>query len=246
MRLLLVSNSTLYGSGYLDHCSAAIAPFLGPFAKRVLFVPYALFDRDAYAAKARTRFEAMGYGLDSVHDLTGGPVQAVERAEALFIGGGNTFRLLEALWRHELIEPIRQRVRDGMPYIGTSAGTNVACPSIRTTNDMPIVEPPSFAALNLVPFNVNPHYQDAAPGSTHMGETREERIAQFHEENPQPVVGLREGASLLVENLTVLLDGSNGARLFRKGEPPAEVATGARLDFLLLSGSRNGSSPLEL
>jgi len=229
VRLLLVSNSTLHGSGYLDHCAEAIISFLSPSVKRVVFVPYALFDRDAYAAKARTRFEAMGYGLDSVHDLEGGPAHAVERAEALFIGGGNTFRLLEALWHYKLIEPIRRRVRDGIPYIGTSAGTNVACPSIRTTNDMPIVEPPSFAALNLVPFNINPHYQDAAPGSTHMGETREERIAQFHEENPQPVVGLREGAWLLVEGEAVLLEGVNGARLFRKGHAPEEVAPDSRL-----------------
>src|SRR6266853_2609768 len=233
MRLLLVSNSTLHGSGYLDHCADAIASFLGPSVKRVLFVPYALFDRDGYAAKARTRFGAMGYGLDSVHDMAGGPMEAVERAEALFIGGGNTFRLLAALWHHALIEPIRRRVRAGMPYVGSSAGSNVACPSIRTTNDMPIVEPPSFAALNLVPFNINPHYQDPIPGSTHMGETREQRIAEFREENDPPVVGLREGAWLVVNGPTVTLQGSSGARLFRRGKPPVEYASGSRLDFLL-------------
>ena len=236
LRLLLISNSTLHGSGYLDHCADAIASFLGPSVSRVLFVPYALFDRDGYAAKARARFEAMGYGLDSVHDLAGGPVMAVDRAEALFIGGGNTFRLLDALWRHDLIEPIGRRVRAGMPYVGTSAGSNVACPSIRTTNDMPIVQPPSFAALNLVPFNINPHYQDPVPGSTHMGETREQRIAEFHEENPQPVVGLREGAWLLVEDSTVLLNGSTGARLFRRREAPAEFAPGSTTGALM--GSR--------
>jgi dipeptidase E len=231
MRLLLVSNSTLYGSGYLDHCAVAIASFLGASVKRVLFVPYALFDRDGYAAKARARFEAMGYGLDSVHDAPGGPVRAIEGAEALFIGGGNTFRLLDALWRHELVEPIRGRVRAGMPYVGTSAGSNVACPSIRTTNDMPIVEPPSFAALDLVPFNINAHYQDPVPGSTHMGETREQRIAEFHEENTPPVVGLREGAWLLVEGPSVVLQGANGARLFRRGEAPTELASGSRVDL---------------
>ena len=233
MRLMLVSNSTLHGSGYLDHCAGAIASFLGPSVKRVLFVPYALFDPDAYAAKARARFETMGYGLDSVHDFHGGPVRAVDQADALFIGGGNTFRLLDALWREALIEPIRRRVKAGMPYLGSSAGSNVACPSIRTTNDMPIIEPPSFAALDLVPFNINPHYQDAMPGSTHMGETREQRIAEFHEENAPPVIGLREGAWLLVDGPAVVLQGVNGARLFRCGAPPIDLASGSRVDLLI-------------
>ena len=231
-RLLLVSNSTLHGSGYLDHCADAIASFLGPSIRRVLFVPYALFDRDRYAAKARARFEAMGYGLDSVHDFDGGALRAVQQADALFVGGGNTFRLLDALWRHGLVEPVRRRVSAGMPYLGASAGSNVACPSIRTTNDMPIVEPPSFAALDLIAFNINPHYQDAVAGSTHMGETREQRIAEFHEENTPPVVGLREGAWLLVTGSAVVLQGVNGARLFRRGQAPAELASGSRLDFL--------------
>jgi len=232
MRLLLISNSTQHGSGYLDHCAGAIAAFLGQTVSCVTFVPYALFDLDAYAARARTRFETMGYGLDSVHDVSGGPLRAVERAEALFIGGGNTFRLLNALWRERLIEAIRLRVRhDEMPYIGTSAGTNVACPSIRTTNDMPIVEPPTFAALDLVSFNVNAHYLDPVPGSTHMGETREQRIAEFHEENTPPVVGLREGAWLLVDGRRATLHGANGGRLFRRGEPPTELAIGAPVEL---------------
>jgi len=233
-RLMLVSNSTAHGGEYLDHCAPAIGAFLGSAVSRVLCVPYAGFDRDAYVARARTRFEAMGYGLDSVHAADGGPVRAVERAEAIFIGGGNTFRLLDALWRESLIEPIRSRVRAGAPYLGTSAGSNVACPSIRTTNDMPIVEPPSLSALHLVPFNINPHYQDALPGSTHMGETREQRIAEFHEENTPPVVGLREGAWLLVDDRTIVLQGLNGARLFRRGDTPIELAAGARLDALLV------------
>src|SRR5262249_31011347 len=181
MRLLLISNSTQHGTGYLDHCADAIAAFLGRDVTRVLFVPYAAFDRDAYAARARARFEAMGYGLDSVHDFAGGPVRAVEQAAALFVGGGHTFPLLDVLWRGGLVDPIRRRVKsEEMPYIGASAGTNVACPSLRTTNDMPIVEPPTFVALDLVPFNINPHYQDPMPESTHMGETREQRIAEFH------------------------------------------------------------------
>ena len=233
MRLLLISNSTAHGGGYLDHCADAITLLLKPSVATVLFVPYAVHDRDGYAAKVRARFEAMGLALDSVHDRARDPVGAVENAQAMFIGGGNTFRLIDALWRTGLIEPIRRRVRAGMPYIGSSAGSNVACPSIKTTNDMPVVEPPSLAALDLVPFNINPHYQDPIPGSTHMGETREQRIAEFHEENDPPVVGLREGAWLVVNDATATLQGSTGARLFRRGEPPTEYPCGSRLDFLM-------------
>jgi dipeptidase E len=232
MRLLLISNSTHFGSGYLDHCAAAITRFLTP-PRRVLFLPYAAFDCDAYAAKARDRFDAMGLALESAHDRPGGPVRAVEDADAFFVGGGNTFRLLDALYRHSLIEPLRRRAGAGAPYIGASAGSNVACPSIRTTNDMPIVEPPAFAALALVPFNINPHYLDPIPGATHMGETREQRIAEFHEHNDPPVVGLREGAWLLVDATSVTLQGTAGARLFRRGLPPMELETGERLDFLM-------------
>jgi len=237
MRLLLVSTSTLHGTGYLDHCEGAIASCLAASVSRtvsrVLFVPYAVADRDEYAAKARARFERIGFALDSVHDAREGAARAVEKAEAFFVGGGNTFRLLDALWRNDLVEPIRRRVLAGRPYIGTSAGSNVACPSINTTNDMPIVQPPSFAALNLVPFNINPHYLDPIPGSTHMGETREERIAEFHEVHKRAVVGLREGAWLVVDDATVTLEGSSGARLFRRGQPPREYPSGSQLDFLL-------------
>ena len=233
MRLLLISNSTRFGERYLDHCADAIVSFLGSSIQRVLFVPYAIHDHRAYASTVRSRFELMGFGVDSVHDADRGPVHAVERAQTIFIGGGNTFRLIDALWRHDLIEPIRRRVLHGMPYMGTSAGANVACPSIRTTNDMPIVQPPSFAALDLVPFNINAHYLDPVAGSTHMGETREQRIAEFHEENPQPVVGLREGAWLHIEDETLRLEGKADVRLFRRGQPPEEFPSGARLDFLL-------------
>src|SRR5262245_10461077 len=155
MRALLISNSTQFGRGYLDHCADAIVLALGPAVRRVLFVPYALFDRDRYAATVRTRFEQLGFELDAVHGAPGGPAAAVERAQAIFIGGGNTFRLLDTLWRERLIEPLRARVAAGVPYLGASAGANVACPSLRTTNDMPIVQPPSFEALGLVPFQIN-------------------------------------------------------------------------------------------
>jgi dipeptidase E len=234
VQLLLISNSTAPGGRYLDHCAPAISALLGSSVRRLLFVPYALFDRDGYTARTRARFEELGVALDSVHDARSTPIQALENAEALFVGGGNSFRLIDALWRTGLIEPIRRRVRSGMPYIGSSAGSNVACPSIKTTNDMPIVQPPSFDALGLVPFNINPHYQDPIPGSTHMGETREQRIAEFHEENDVPVVGLREGSWLVVDDVHVTLGGSSGARLFRRGSQPSEWPVGSRFDFLIV------------
>jgi dipeptidase E len=230
-RLLLISNSTLHGTGYLDHCEAELRSFLGP-VRRVLFVPYALADRAAYAGRARERLGRMGYGCDSVHDAKD-PEAAVSSAEAFFVGGGNTFRLLKALYDAGLVEPLRRRVLAGAPYVGTSAGSNVACVTIKTTNDMPIVQPPRFDALALVPFNINPHYLDPDPQSRHMGETREERIRQFHEENTPAVVGLREGAMLRVEPPRVTLLGVTGARLFRRGMAPEEHLPGARLDFLL-------------
>jgi dipeptidase E len=230
-RLLLISNSTLYGSGYLDHAEGAISDFLGE-VKRVLFVPFALYDRDAYAGTARERFKAMGYGLDSIHEAPDAR-QAVNDAEALFIGGGNTFRLLKALYDFDLLLPIRRRVAEGMPYIGSSAGSNVACPTIKTTKDMPIVQPPSFDSLGLVSFQISPHYLDPDPHSKHMGETQEERIIQFLEENSTPVVGLREGAILRVEESSIELKGVSGARVFRKEYAPVEIEPGATLDHLV-------------
>jgi dipeptidase E len=230
-RLLLISTSTTHGTGYLDHCAGQIQDLLGGL-RRVLFVPYALHDLDGYAAKARERYARMGYELTSVHEVED-PVAAVRATEALFIGGGNTFRLLARLYEKELLEPIREQVAAGMPYVGTSAGSNVACVTIRTTNDMPIVEPPSFDALSLVPFNINPHYLDPDPGSTHMGETREERLLQFLEENDKIVVGLREGSMLRIEGSAVRLLGSAGARIFRRGHAPQEVRPGDPLDFLI-------------
>jgi dipeptidase E len=230
-RLLLISTSTTHGTGYLDHCAGQIQDLLDDL-RRVLFVPYALHDHDSYTARARERYARMGYELTSVHEVED-PAAAVRATEALFIGGGNTFRLLARLYEKELLDPIRERVAAGIPYVGTSAGSNVACVTIRTTNDMPIVEPPSFDALSLVPFNINPHYLDPDPGSTHMGETREERLLQFLEENDKIVVGLREGSMLRMEGPAVRLLGSAGARIFRRGHAPQEVRPGDPLDFLI-------------
>jgi dipeptidase E len=223
-RVLLISSSAVYGRGYLDHVEQQIKSFLGN-AKNVLFFPFALFDRDTYAAMTKARFAVMGYSIETAHAVSD-PHQAVEQTEAIFIGGGNTFRLLRALQDLHLLDPIRQRVKRGAPYIGSSAGSNVAGPTIKTTKDMPIVQPRSFDSLGLVPFQISPHFQDADPNSKHMGETQEERILQFLEENETPVVGIRERAWLVCEDGAVTLKGEAGARIFKRGELPVEAKPG--------------------
>jgi dipeptidase E len=221
MRLLLISSSNVHGYGYLDHSEPAMRAFLGD-ARRVAFVPFAAHDHDAYAAKIRDRLAKMN--LDVI------PIDDLDRADAVFVGGGNTFRLLKTLYDRDLLTTIRERVRAGLPYLGSSAGTVIAAPTMRTTNDMPIVEPPSFAALGLVDFQLNPHYLDPDPQSTHRGETREERIREYLEENDGPVIGLREGSILQVESGVTTLLGQKTARLFRRGLDPIEIEPGIFVD----------------
>jgi dipeptidase E len=232
VRLLLLSNSTNFGEKYLDHAMDEIRAFLGP-VKRLTFVPFALADHQGYTAKARERFEREGIDVAPLVSERGRS-DTLDSAEAVFVGGGNTFRLLRALQSTGHVEGLRARVAAGMPYIGASAGTNVAAPTIKTTNDMPIVQPASFDALGLVPFQINPHFIDADAASRHMGETREERLREYLEENAAPVVGLREGAWLRREGASLRLEGRNGARLFRRGALPEELAPGTSLDRLLL------------
>ena len=230
-RLLLISSSTVHGYGYLDHCMSEVKDFLGG-SRKILFVPFALGDLDAYAATVRHRLEAEGIAVRSVHQ-TADPAQAVADAAAIFVGGGNTFRLLDTLYRMDLIDGLHARVMAGVPYIGTSAGSNLACPTIMTTNDMPIVQPASFRSLDLVPFQLNPHYLDPDPGSTHKGETRETRLREYHEMNDTPVIGLREGGMLRIEGDLMVLKGTVGARIFVKDRPPRESDPGADLSDLL-------------
>jgi dipeptidase E len=206
---------------------------------RVLFVPYALADHDSYLAMMHQRGLDAGYRLVGIHTLAD-PVAAVKEAPALYIGGGNTFRLLAELYRRDLLEPIRQRVLASMPYLGVSAGSNVACPTIKTTNDMPITWPPSLDALGLVRFQINPHYFTGQPHvkredggyHEHFGETRDERLAEFHQMNETPVVGLWEAGTLSVENGQITLAGAP-ARIFRKGQPFVDVEPPTRLEGLL-------------
>ena len=201
----------------------------------ILFIPYARpggISHQDYTAKVKEAFEPWGISVTGIHAYDN-PVKAVQEAEAIFIGGGNTFQLLKGLYSNKLIEPIQERVKKGMPYMGTSAGTNVAGKTIGTTNDMPIVHVKSFDALQLVPFNINPHYLDPIEGSTHMGETRETRIAEFHQLNRQPVVGLREGSMLRIKGDKVELKGPHSARIFLQSEKPVEFNPGDDIDFLL-------------
>jgi dipeptidase E len=184
----------------------------------------------------------MGFATTSVHDVSN-MARAVEQAEVIFIGGGNTFRLLKSLYDHDLIGPIRSATAAGALYIGSSAGSIVAGPTIKTTKDMPIVQPRSFDALGLVPFQISPHYLDPDPTSTHMGETQEERILQFLEENDPPAVGLREGSMLRVQSGSVRLIGPHGARIFRRDEDPLEATVGADLRELLLHSAAPAETP---
>ena len=228
-RLLLLSNSTIHGESFLDWAEETIRDYMGE-QRRNTFVPFALDDLEAYARTAKERLEKMGFTVESAHE--GDPRQQVRKGDAVFVGGGNTFRLLKRLHETGLLKEIRRAVEGGASYIGSSAGTNVATPTIKTTNDMPIVYPPTFDALNLVKFQINPHYIDADPSSKHMGETREQRIREFHEMNDAPVLGLREGAYLRIEDGAILLGGRKGARLFRKGVEPTEHQPGERLTGL--------------
>jgi dipeptidase E len=210
--------------------------------ERILFVPYAIADHDRYLTAMTDKGFDAGYELDGIHRHED-PAQAVREAQAIYVGGGNTFRLVDELQRRGLLEPIRARVAEGLPFMGVSAGSNVACPSLKTTNDMPIVQPPSFEALGLVSFQINPHYYK---GSFHyavegglqeqFGETRDDRIAEFHELNEAPVIGLYEGAALRVVDDAVTLTGGP-ARLFRRGMEPLDFEAGARLEEALALGS---------
>jgi dipeptidase E len=233
-RLLLLSNSKNYQEQYLGHAGAAIKAFLGAQIKELLFIPYAgvRLTYDEYAAKVGERFQEFGYQISSI-DKAGNAQDAVKSAPAMVVGGGNTFQLLRSLYQHDLIDAMRARVAEGMPYIGWSAGANIACPTIKTTNDMPIVEPPSFNALNLVPFQINPHFTEEHPVG-HQGETRADRIAEFNELNPNIyVVGLREGSMLRIEADSIKLLGDKDARIFIQGREAANYAPADALQFLL-------------
>lgn len=234
MKLLLISNSTNAGEGYLEHALQHIRDFLGDKKVKVLFIPYAAvtFSFDDYEEKVRLKFNEAGHEIISIHHFIS-PVSAVNNAEAIAVGGGNTWKLLKMIKDNGLINPVREKVLSGTPYIGWSAGANLACPTISTTNDMPVIFPGSPDAFNLVPFQINPHYLDVHPEG-HAGETREQRIFEFIEMNPKiRVVGLREGTMLRIEDDKIRLIGPKPARIFLKGYQPRETDTNKDLSFLL-------------
>jgi dipeptidase E len=234
MKLLLLSNSTNPGEPYLFWSGAEIKVFLGDKPVNALFIPYAAvtFSYDEYETKVETRFSELGHHVTSIHHAKN-PVKAVEEAQAIVIGGGNTWQLVRQMHDLGIMEPIRKQVLAGTPYIGWSAGSNVACPTLRTTNDMPIIDPHGFDTLNLIPFQINPHYLDVHPVGF-GGETREVRIKEFLEINPDIyVVGLRESTLLLLENSQLKLIGSRSARLFKKDQPQMDLHSTDDLGFLL-------------
>lgn len=229
-KLLLISNTYDYSGGYLKHAEDEIKDFLREIDS-ILFVPYALVDRDQYTKVAKDYFKKFGINLNSIHHSQN-PKKAISEAKAIYVGGGNTFRLLNELYKAGVMDLLRQKITGGTPFIGSSAGVNVAAPTIRTTNDMPIVESPSLDALGVITFQINPHYFDANSTSKHMGETREERIKEFHEENDLTVVGLREGAWLRIENGNIYLGGKTGAKIFQRGRKPKDYKSGSYIELL--------------
>lgn len=231
-RVLLISSSRLHGQTYMHYCQQDLYDYWGD-VRELLFVPYALQNHDLYAERVRAGLEPMGFKIQAIHE-TSDPIAAVQKAKGIFIGGGNTFLLTRTLYETGIMPLIRERVMAGdLPYMGSSAGSNVACPTMKTTNDMPIVFPPSFDTLNLVPFQINAHYFDPDPDSTHMGETRADRLREFHEWNTTPVIGLREGGLIEVIGNQATLKGVCGAKLFQAGLVPQEFEPVCDVSFLL-------------
>jgi len=235
MKLLLISNSTNAGEGYLDYCKQYIVDFLQQNnVQKILFVPFAAvtFSYDLYQQKVKEKLAPFGIEVDSIHHYSDAK-KAVAEAQAIVVGGGNTFHLLKSVQELGLIEAIREKVKGGTPYIGWSAGSNLTCPTICTTNDMPIVEPPSFSAFGLIPFQINPHYLDAHP-TGHAGETREQRIEEYMAANPNRfVAGLREGCMFYVDGNHIRLQGSRPLRVFKKDVETKEYQASDDINFLM-------------
>jgi dipeptidase E len=232
-QILIASTSTVHGSGYLEYLLDSLKVHFKN-ANTVLFIPYARpggISHQDYTEIVRIAFSKINKAVKGIHEFDN-PKDAIKSAEAIFTGGGNTFVLVNQLYKNNLMSELRSTIESGTPYLGTSAGSNICGLTIGTSNDMPIMYPPSFNALALIPFNINPHYLDPEPSSTHMGETRETRIIEFHEFNSQPVIGLREGSYLEVKGSKIVLMGPLKARIFEKNRQPYELETMSDLSGL--------------
>lgn len=230
--MIVASTSTVYGGSYLDYLLDEMKELFKD-TDTVIFIPFARpggVSHDEYTEKAAGAFQQIGKKLVGIHTFDN-PIEAIKNAGGVFTGGGNTFLLVKMLYQTKLMEPLRDAVFNGLPYMGSSAGSNICGISMRNTNDMPIVYPPSFKTLGVIPFNINPHYLDPDPNSTHMGETRETRINEFHTQNTIPVVGLREGSWIRVKNEEFILRGTLTARIFEQLKDPYEVEPGTNLSF---------------
>ena len=231
--IIIASTSTVHGSGFLEYLLDELNRHFKS-AEEILFIPYARpggISHDNYTKKAAKALASIGKSVKGLHEYEN-PKKAIEDAQGIFTGGGNTFVLVNQLYKHDVLSSLKDAITKGTPYLGTSAGSNICGLTINTTNDMPIVYPPSFKTLGLVPFNINPHYLDPNPDSTHMGETRETRINEFHAFNTQPVIGLREGSWIEVKGNNLTLKGELEARIFEYGKAAYEIATGSDLGFL--------------
>jgi dipeptidase E len=231
--LLIASTSTLHGSGYLEYLLPELAlHFKG--CNTLLFIPYARpggISHDDYTEKVRSVFATINIEVKGLHEFDS-PAEAIREAQGIFTGGGNTFLLVFQLYKSEVMTVLSDTLKKGIPYLGTSAGSNITGLTMQTTNDMPIIYPPSFQTLDMIPFNLNPHYLDADMKSKHMGETRETRIQEYHQFNSVPVLGLREGSWLEVKGEKIILRGTLSARLFRANNAAEELAAGTDLSFL--------------
>jgi dipeptidase E len=231
--IIIASTSTLHGSGYLEYLLDELKIHFKS-VNEILFIPYARpggISHDDYTVIASKAFQSIGKTVKGIHEFENAE-DAIENAEGIFVGGGNTFVLVSQLYKNKALTAIKTAVNNGTPYLGTSAGSNICGLTMNTTNDMPIMYPPSFKTLGLVPFNINPHYLDPIAGSKHMGETRETRIKEFHAFNTQPVIGLREGSWIAVEGKTLTLKGTLEARVFEYNKVPYEITTNSDLEFL--------------
>lgn len=231
--LIIASTSTLHNGGYLEYLLPELSIHFNN-ASTIVFIPYARpsgISHDEYTEKVRQAFSKINIKVKGLHEFED-PKEAIKQAEGIFTGGGNTFLLVTQLYRYDLMTLLAETLKKGTPYLGTSAGSNITGLTMQTTNDMPIIYPPSFQTLGMIPFNLNPHYLDPDSNSTHMGETRETRIKEFHQFNTLPVLGLREGSWLEVKNETITLKGNLKARLFKQNQEPEELESGSDLSFL--------------